>query len=88
MSELLSNSKRKYIENWRQSVYQYMENGTMCKVTVSEMTPEPPGYTNGYIKPSVEHVKAMVSSTYFSLVSFICLYYYKNSDSYHICPEI
>lgn len=61
MSELLSNSKRKYIENWRQSVCQHMESGTICKVTISEMTPEPAGYIGGYIKPSNEHVKAMAS---------------------------
>lgn len=61
MSELLSSSKRKYIENWRQSVCQHMESGTICKVTISEMTPEPAGYIGGYIKPSNEHVKAMAS---------------------------
>ena len=61
MAELLSNSKRKYIENWMQNVCHYMENGTICKVTISEMTPEPTGYMSGRIRPSNEHVKAMVS---------------------------
>ena len=61
MSELLSNTKKRYIENWRQSVCQHMESGTICRVTISEMTPEPCGYITSYIKPSKEHEKAMVS---------------------------
>ena len=60
MSELLSTTKKKYIENWRQTVCQHMESGTICKVTISEMTPEPGGYITSYIKPSKEHEKAMV----------------------------
>lgn len=61
MSELLSNTKKKYIENWRQSVCQHMESGTICRVTISEMTPEPGGYITSYIKPSKEHEKAMAT---------------------------
>lgn len=69
MSEMLSNSKRKYIESWRQSVCEHMESGTICRITISEMTPEPSGYIS-YIKPSIEHVKAMVSN-YNDLVLWI-----------------
>ena len=61
MSESLSNTKRRYIENWRLSVCKHMESGTICRVTISEMTPEPSGFISSYIKLSKEHEKATVS---------------------------
>lgn len=41
----LSSSKRRFIENWRQNVSMFMENGNICRVTIGEVTPEPAGDT-------------------------------------------
>lgn len=54
--EHLSSSKRKYIENWRQNVSVFMENGNICRVTVGEVTPEPRGDTTKW--SNVENLKS------------------------------
>ncbi|KAL4226677.1 hypothetical protein ACF0H5_014657 [Mactra antiquata] len=55
MMDNLSSTKRKFIENWRQNVSVFMENGNICRVTIAELTPEPES-----VKwPSAEHTKAM-----------------------------
>lgn len=56
----LSTSKRRFIENWRQNVSLFMENGNICRVTVGEVTPEPLGDTAKWY--NAEHLKALTVS--------------------------
>jgi len=56
----LSSSKRKYIENWRENVKLFMENGNICRVTIGEVTPEPRGDTTRWT--NVENLKSSIVS--------------------------
>lgn len=58
--ENLSSNKRKFIENWRQNVSVFMENGNICRVTVGEVTPEPCGDTTKW--HNAENMKALTVS--------------------------
>ena len=43
MADLLSHSKKKYIEKWRKSVGIYLKNGDLCKVTITDVPPDRDG---------------------------------------------
>jgi hypothetical protein len=58
--ENLSTNKRRFIENWRQNVSVFMENGNICRVTVGEVTPEPYGDTTKW--QNAENMKALTVS--------------------------
>ncbi|XP_060556777.1 uncharacterized protein LOC132717351 [Ruditapes philippinarum] len=55
--ENLSTNKRRFLENWRQNVSVFMENGNICRVTVGEVTPEPYGDTTKW--QNAENMKAL-----------------------------